>query len=238
MGARIVVSTCPREGNYLPATLASLERAGALNYDREVLVDCPKGGGPWPRDPWDSRWPMLRIGHNFPSTRNNLWSAFRTASHLGADRLLYFEDDLVLTRNAVHRMAQVEIPADCAFMTFHDVKEREPGSKAGIYVTADAHGKDGMGFWGAQAMAFPLRTLLYLEGCDPFAVWKTNPQRHGDRTLEHYVSLSRWPRYAIHMPCLVKHMGDISVAHPGKKLEQRPTSNWPGEDYDATAEAL
>lgn len=228
----IAVSTCKREGNYLPATLASLERTGALDFERFVLVDKDED------EPFDvgaaaTNWPVVDYKRSFPTVRNNLWNAFRMAVQLGSPRLLFFEDDILLCKNAVRRMATVEIPDTAAFMTFHDVKEHEPGTKPGIYLSDDAHGKEGTGFWGSQALAIPRRTLEYLVTCDPFSVWKSSLPRHGDRVLEHFVSKSKWPRFAVHMPCLVRHVGEVSVAHPGKSLSVRTTTNWPGLDYDA-----
>lgn len=225
----IVVSTCEGGRPYLWDTLESLERAGALEYERRLLIDDFGFSAERPG------WPIVFTRPeptSEPSSRHNLWGAFRLALEKGATRLLFFEDDVLACKNAVHRMATVPIAADVAMVNFHDVKEVSPGSAPGLY-RRHVRGRDSHGIWGIQALVLPRRTLEYLVTCDPFGVRVTSKQHHGDRTLEHYLSLSSTPSYAVHIPCLVKHVGEISVAHPGKSLTKRQTSNWPGVDYDA-----
>lgn len=227
----LAITTCPRpqQASYFEATFESILKNGSDLIDHKIVLS----DGPFPH-PQRSDWKYVIRTEGPTSVRNNLWDAFRYAHMENACRLLYFEDDIELCRNAIRRMATITIPPDVAFMSFHDVKEAPPLTPAGIY-RVPAAGRDGNGFWGAQAMVFPQRTLAYLAPLDPFEPrrWRDSWKRHGDRVLEHYVGLSPWPHYAVHIPCLVKHLGEISIAHPGKPLQLRPTSNWRGAQYNA-----
>ena len=178
-------------------------------------------------------WTMVCNGAERLSVRNNLWAAFRHAVDRDSSRLLYFEDDVIPCLNAVERMATITIPDDCSLITFHDTKEHAPNTARGLY-RHDPYGDDGQGFCGCQAMAIPRRMLDYLITCDPFTVWKSLPQKHGDQVLGYFIDKSPWPRFATHVPSLVKHVGEVSIAHPSAPLStRRGTVNFAGDRFDA-----
>lgn len=223
--AMIGVSTCLRDNvDYLPDTLVSLENAGATAYPKIVFSD-----GPITKSP--RGWSCIATEQR-KSSRLNLWAAIRMAVNIGAERLLFFEDDLRATQNAVHRMATVEIPKDTALVSFYDMKEVPSDSRPGLY-RSPARGRDGKGFWSLLGTVFPRWMLEYLAAKDPFSVQKDVPHMHGDRTIEDLMAASPWPSFCVHIPCLVRHVGEVSAAHPGAPFAKRHTRNYPGDLFDA-----
>ncbi len=224
--AVVIVSTCPRAGvDYLPDTLAALDAAGAAALDRLVLSDGPRPEG--------CRWPIITRDPPAHSTRANLWQAFRAALAMNAERLLYFEDDVYACRNAVARMAAVEIPRAVALVSFHDKKQILERRAPGLHMVP-APDTDGRGFWGLQAVAIPRRALEYLVQLDPFSIRTGNTRRNGDRVLEDFLARSPWPAVAYHSPSLVRHTGEVSAAHPDRfQANQHVPINYAGDEFDA-----
>jgi hypothetical protein len=220
----VVVSTCPRVGaDYLAGTLAALDREGAADLHKIVLSDGALTGA--------CEWPSRERIPAAKSTRANLWDAFRCALEAGAERLFYFEDDIVPCKNAIARMVAVECPDRAALMSFHDKKRfrRTHG-----FHLAPARDVDRAGFWGSQAVSIPRRTLEYLVTQDPYSVWRLNLARHGDRTIEEFVVRSPWPRVAYHAPSLFRHVGVVSAAHPDRFRPNRHVPDtYMGDEFDA-----
>ncbi len=221
----VVVSTCPRAGaDYLPDTLAALDREGAADLRKVVLSDGTLAT--------KCDWPVRVREPAARSTRANLWDAFRLAVEAGAERLLYFEDDIVPCKNAIARMLAVECPERAALLSFHD-KKRRLRRAHGLHL-APARDIDRAGFWGLQAVSIPRRTLEYLVTKDPYSVWRFNVARHGDRAVEEFVVRSPWPRVAYHVPSLVRHVGVVSAAHPDRFRPNRHVpETYMGDDFDA-----
>lgn len=224
----VVVSTCPRRDgvDYLPGTLERLDAAGAKDLQKIVMSNGPLLS--------KCAWPT-QFNETPRSTRTNLWAAVRKAIELRVDKLIYFEDDIETCKNTVSYMAAIPNPNTIGLITFHDMKEMPPKSENGIYVVP-AKGRNQRGFWGLQAVIFPRWTLAYLVTKDPFSLWTQNPSGNGDQVIGELLSQSPWPRFAVHIPCLVNHLGEVSVAHPthGLKPGRIPT-NWPGAGFDAAS---
>lgn len=219
----IVVPTCerPRGVSYLGNTLRMLDEAGAVDLTRMVFVDG--------LDPPACSWPML----TFPSrtgVRGLMWHAFAWAFSKGFERLIFCEDDIEICRNAITYIDQLLIPDDLAFIDFHNMN-RVPRSSPedGIYPCPPAP------YHGNQCMLFPRRTVEWLHNQPD---WRhINPDAYpqgADVTLGILVERSPWPLYGIHFPCLVNHIGEVSVAHSGEKLRLgRVATNFPGVEFDA-----
>jgi hypothetical protein len=224
----IAVATCPRVGaSYVEATIAGLDAAGAVDCDRRLLLI--DGGELVPAaQGWDQRCFYPQRG-----PRAMLWAAFESALAVGADRLIFCQDDITPCRNAVRRMMSVELPAGFAFMDFHDQLHVPAGALAGLYSIELAHG-----FTGTLALVLPRQVLEWLVQQDPMSM-RRDQERGGvlmgdDVVLGVLLARSPWPRYAAHLPRLVRHDGVVSAAHPDKKLEgTRATRDFPGEDFDA-----
>jgi hypothetical protein len=223
----VVVSTCPRPGGvvYLPGTLSSLDAAGARFFTRVVFSDgrLPVGVA--------CAWPYIETENAVRSPRNNLQAAIRMADEVGAERLLFFEDDVVACKNAVLAMAALEFPRDAAFVSFHDIKETRDGRRPEL-LQVPVRGFDGRGLWGSQALAFPRRAIRQLRDKDFFSVRQDDLRVGSDRSLED-LTLPFSPSYRLHVPSLVNHVGRASAAHPETPPQKRETRNYLGDDFDA-----
>jgi hypothetical protein len=233
----LVVATTPRPGaSYLDATLAALDQAGADGATmKRVLSDGPLTGAcPWP-------------ARAYPGPSGSR-AAFRRALELAleeaADLLVWCEDDVKTTRNALRRILGLGVPDTVAYLTYIDTRECATGTSAGLW-SCPVTGTDGRGFFCTQCLAIPRRTLEFLGGVDLFAVkvkakgrWQATPNNI-DSVLSVVLERSPWPRFGIHIPCLVEHVGATSAAHPGETLHAlRRATNFPGEDFDALSLAF
>ncbi len=238
MSAAISIITCPRPGgvSYVEATAAALVREGAGDCHRLAIVDgqeAPELSG------WDVRFSPLAERQGI---RVTMWRAFRAALEVGADRLIYCEDDIIPCKNAVRRMTEMEIPADTGFITFCDFKELPfAATETGLH-RISPYGISGTGLFGNQCLIFPRQTLLLLVRRDPLAVGEiilpcgdrvpATARNHADVMLGHMVSKIR-PKVLVHLPRLVRHVGMNSIAHPERQRAAPATPHYPGDDFDA-----
>jgi hypothetical protein len=220
----VSITTCPRSASYVEETALALAREGAAGCAiRLVVVD----GRQAPELPgWD-----VRLG---PSTtpqgvRATMWRAFGYALTAGADRLIYCEDDIVPCKNAIRWIQALDVPDDGAFVDFHDM---ELGATAHGLHPVSAFGPRDTGYYGNQCMLFPRRTLEWLVRQDPQRVRNVDPPNHADAVLGHLLARSVWPRYYVHLPRLVRHVGAVSAAHPARDAGPE-TRGYPGDDFDA-----
>jgi hypothetical protein len=148
--------------------------------------------------------------------------------------LIFCEDDLLLCRNAVARMAQLAVPPRVGLVTFVDMKEVAAGAAPGLH-RAPALGSDGRGFWGAQSLKLPASVVTWLVAQDWSQFNLPHPHMASDLLLGELVARHPERRLiAVHVPNLVQHIGYRSVCFPGLSLSQwRRASNFPGESFDA-----
>lgn len=224
----ITVLTLPERPLYLDRTLTSLEAAGALDFagDRIVFVD----GDPL-RVPQRARWayaPTNNVSRRGGSAKA-LVAILRAAAQLGALYVLYFEDDVVCSRNAISAMAGMVVPTDCWALQFCDIKHLGPGAHAAPSLTrhvADHH-------WGTQALKIPSWTLLrVLQSSEPER-W---PQAFSsDVLLGKIATTEATPHLGIVSPSVVQHVGAHSVCNQGQDLREcgRSAHNFAGVDFDA-----
>jgi hypothetical protein len=217
----ISIITCKRDkATYLGQTAAALLRAGADECThRWVLIDGDSDPVPpgWEPETW---WP--RAG-----TRMMMWRAFETALKAGVDQLIYCEDDVTPCRNAIRYIARMRVPPARAFVDFYCGRKELPE-------TPGVHDVPAIGFSGTQCFLISRQVMAWLMSRDPLAVMPD--QRYGhiytgsDMALAAHLMESPWSRYLVHLPRLVQHDGDVSIAHPRKGERRRP---FPGEDFDA-----
>lgn len=202
----LTVLTCPRaKTSYLADTLASLERAGAHDVDQRVIV-CD---GPVPRGV-PASWEAYSLGSEPGGNMRAFFEVMRFAVNHGAQRLLYFEDDVVASRNAIHHMQAVGVPDDLAFVSFFDMKEMLPGAKPGLY-RVPTMGKEGWGFWGMQAVLFPFTTLDYAVRNQARITGRFPGIPHSsDVALGYDLLFSDRSSYGVHVPGLFEHIGEAS----------------------------
>ncbi len=230
----VSITTCPRPdgASYLRSTAAALLREGATTCALRVIfcdgesVTVPPG---WAiAGDRDQREDVKRDG-----SRLTMWRVFRFAVEQGVDRLLYCEDDIVPCRNAVRKMCAMRISDRVAFIDFHDMRRLIGTTQPGL--RALALGSASYAYWGTQCMLFPRRTLDWLVREDPTAVAVKGLPHCADLALGALLARSPWPRYAAHLPCLVRHAGVVSAAHRGVALDHRLPTHYPGDECDALA---
>jgi len=226
----VTITTCARPGgvSYLRETAEALLREGADHCTYKavivdgVLDDKPRG--------WTTVSHVLVC-----SVRAVMWRAFRYAKQRDVDMLLYCEDDITPCRNAVRHILQTRVPEDCAFVDFHDMVELRSGASRGLHVRRF----DGLlrhKYIGNQCMMFPRRTIDWLVQRDP--VYDYAPVHHADAALGKLLEASPWPQYGICVPALVRHIGEVSAAHPELSLRgsvARLPTNYYGDDFDPLA---
>ena len=230
----IVVLTAPRGGqDYLKDTLLSLERAGVFAVDADRVIcadgaDVPLLMGGFARHVLQRRMGII------PEKLGNLrafMAVFRYAQEHGCDRLLFFEDDIVACKNAVPKMLKTDVPPECAFVSFFDMKELAYGTPRGLHRVPTA-GHDGRGYWGSQAILWPKRTIDWL--CQREREIVAVPSRaSSDCLIGYHLMLSPWPKYAIHVPNLVEHVGIHSAIWSWIPSVNRKSTSFPGEHFDA-----
>lgn len=221
----LTVLTCARGKSYLANTLASLDRGGAgCVKDRCILVDGPLDG-----IACRPRWSIDRLSAAPSGSLNAMFNAFRFALDRGAERLLYFEDDVIVCKNAVPRMLEVDV-GDLAFVSFFDMKEMPESAPHGLHRMSPM-GRDGRGFWGAQALLLPRRTLEFALACEP-RIRRFGNKQSGE-TLLGYELLKAGYEYGVHVPNLVEHVGDVSAIWSWTPSVNRRSTSFPGEHYDA-----
>jgi hypothetical protein len=222
----IAVLTCAARGAYLEQTIASLERAGAGELDRVIYVDGPA-------EPLEGRFPGWFVASvsDEPGrgARLAMVEIMRRASAAGVELLLYFEDDVVLCRNAIRAMIEIGVPEPLGFVSYCDLRGGGPPLELhALPGQFRGYGLPEGGFRGCQALAIPLRTLRV------FDTWEAPPwvdRNMCDETIAQVV-----PAFGV-FDSLADHTGHVSAitgrAYPaGRELR---AAGFPGEDFDADA---
>lgn len=237
----VTVLTTPARPQYLSDTLDRLDAAGARAFRRIVFVDGAAIGYQL-----CNGWELRQCFTDGKPKGSAAASAvvLEAAADQGADRLLYFEDDVVPCRNAVRAIAHWPIPDDCGFLAFCDLRGIGTGRPSLIKAPGGPWKKDGDGFWGSQAVAIPRRSLDHLASV-PAAQrgsWRRGlwPHRNAsDVQMGLMFASSPAPAalYGLVSPSLVNHIGDHSAVDSTWRLHQanRTPANFAGEEFDALA---
>jgi len=170
-------------------------------------------------------WPYIVKTDGPSGTRRMMWWVFQQAIDRGADRLIYCEDDLIVSRNAVRTIRECKIDNYHAFITFYDYKEFprrtwKPGLNH-VY----GMGKYSAGLWGSQCLLVPRRTIEWALQKHPDEWCKAYPNlpwavsiNAGDCSLTAAIQTSPSPCFYVHQPSLVDHVnGPSAVGHLGSK---------------------
>jgi len=154
------------------------------------------------------------------------WFLLEKGLQLG-DELIALEDDLILSKNAVRRMASFLMPPELAWVQFFSPR---------VLAELDAY----PGLWRP-----PLSSSLFLQaakyspwGLERLCRWK-NEDNDFVMFAESDTSLALAARklelmYGAHCPDLVQHRGEISEASPSDTLDPwRVSRCWGGPNFDA-----
>lgn len=219
----IVVRSSPRRGaQYLDKTIEQIDVNGGRDWPHKFIVS---DGTINTR----SKWPVM--AYQGPSgCQKSFFRIIDAFAKCPGHEYVTYEDDVDSCQNATSRILTSKVPVDCAYVSFCDVKEYiKIGHNPGLY-RVPANGLQNNGFWGNQCVLLPPRTITYLANAgNPAKFW---PKSNGDVALGRMIASSPWPRYGLHVPSLVKHIGEIST-WTDKGLLGRQTPNFPGIDFDA-----
>lgn len=214
----ICVLTRPRPGaSYLRDTLAAIDASATGR--RVVVTDSTD---PLPDLP--PVWEVLRFDKpagERPENRWALWRCFMLAYERGED-LIACEDDIALCRNGARLAEILTVPWDVAWVSLYD-PYFHAGAHHGLWRAPAAR------FAYAQMVKFPLRTcaLLRSTGCQGFDLMGSDNQL---AALGAMLSLA----YAIHVPSIAQHVGEVSAVGNGG-LAGRTSESFRRE-YDPTTE--
>jgi hypothetical protein len=220
------VVTVPRRLQYLTGTLNAIDGAGGADFygRRVVFVDgAIDRVRPHLRPGWDVE-SLTDGADESRGTRRTVFAILHRAAVAQVPYLLFFEDDLVMVRNAVTAMARCVVPDQIGFLSFFQMNKGMPAAP-GI------HRYQGRSFWGNQALKFPGRSLIQFAGTDD-----TPPEQY-----EHSGDIWLGNRLVpgIVLPAIVRHIGAESslIYRPPQTLtgpfDYRGGLNYAGDGADA-----
>lgn len=234
----IAVLTCDRPGAfYLGDTIRQIDSEGGAPLDRRLYVDGSEGFAKrleeWLYDNRRIGWSVIRLGEKLGSSEA-MRRLLRMETVHGTD-LLFFEDDLELCKNTVHRMVHQSVPSDTWLISFFDAKEVTDGAPIGIH-RRPPNGHDRLGFRCSQALKFKAAAIRILAEAD-WNVYDIHRMKMGSDHLigEILASHPTTSRIGIHIPSLVQHVGRHSACFKGMDLTDplRTTQHYPGREFDA-----
>ena len=229
----LAVLTTTKRTQYIRGTLEAIDAAGGAVFrgNRVVFVDGPMSQAP---SVAAQGWAAINVSGGGPArgTRRALWRVLHLAAVARVPYLLFFEDDVRMSRHAVQAMAAIRVPAGLGFLTFCNQKAglpATPSAPARIYERQAAAPNNAPGHWGNQALKIPDRSLALFrfpstEPIDeyPFAsdVWLGKQLRS----------------YGIVLPSIVRHIGDETTipCQAGMGIDgHRGGLNYAGDDFEA-----
>lgn len=144
-------------------------------------------------------------------TKSMIWWIFEHAIMLGADRLIFCEDDLFIAPNAINTIRLDYIPKGHGFITYYDYKEfpaDAPYPGDGMH-SVPAMGRDGRGLWGSLCLLISREVMQFVTSRE-YNAWR-DPWPHkktaGDCTLTWALTQSPYDKFAVRVPSLVDHAG-------------------------------
>jgi hypothetical protein len=210
----VLTSPRPMGVSYLNDTLTSLDRTGADLCDAKIVIS---------DGPIERRIDWRSIVHEGPSCSSKaMWRTFEHALYNNFDQLLFCEDDILPANNAVARILEVGVPDDVFMMTFFDVDRLKPNVGAGIYRLP-------LRLYSCnQCLLIPRRSIEHLMRTG----WQNI--KASDQAISVLGAKSQTSYYGLHAPCLVEHVGAVSVATPNAQLRKgRVATNFCGADFNA-----
>ncbi len=218
----LAVQTAPRpHHDSLPTTLNSLEKAGLQRWTGPKII-MADGYQPDVPAPWQV---FITMDHppGLGSARTFL-AAFREALKLdpSLEFLTIFEDDIVLSKNALDYIQRIEIPTDTAMISWYSWKWNGSGPDSlpilGIQPSRF--------FFDSQGLTLTRRAVDAALYCPRATGW---PERNKKDILLAWTLMDT--PYAEHWPNLIQHMEPINSACGHKAPKTSPT--FMGTEFDA-----
>jgi hypothetical protein len=237
----LTVCTTPRRTDYLAATIAAIDEAGGSWFPgRKVLYVDGKSSGPPPVG-----WELRESEQNYGNAHSAI-ALLRAAARARAPYLLFFEDDIILTRYAVDVMCDIEVPPECFMLQFCDLKAYGDPRHDALRIFNQPLGADESNtsdptrpgpMWGNQALKVPLRSLVAFTDTATARMWRR--KHHADILFSNVAAEAAGPGVTPYLgivaPSLVQHVGLKSLCNPTQGLDKRGriAHNFPGVDFDA-----
>jgi len=156
------------------------------------------------------------------------------------NHVLLLEDDVTMCGDApaIIRGVASRWPPDVGVISFCDMREVREGAAPGIYQVS-AYGCDGLGWWGDQALLIHRDIVRQVAVADwwsdeiethpgvraHMAVYSDGGTQCADKRLGMVVSATIRPEYAVHVPSLFRHDGNVSLCFDGRSIGERATRN-------------
>ena len=242
----IGVLTCrrPRGANYLLSTVAQIDAQGGASVSPKVVfVDGADGFADEIRPLLPLAWSVVALGKNeFSAGAAAYKRALAQLAGCGRD-VLMFEDDLDFSRNAVARMISTPVPSNAGLLTFFDMKEFSAETTPGLYCLRPSRDpihcrtqpqiEAFLGLRGSRCFRYPAEMVTWLVAQDwtKTALWPHGQDLVVGNLVEQHPTRHR---VAVHIPCLVEHVGQVS-AYTLAGLEGRTATQFIGRDADALA---
>lgn len=222
----ISVLTCAKRGQYLAQTIASIDRSGGAEYSGPKFIHVDGPADEIPAGPWRDGWEVVSLSPARAGTRLAMLAIMKRAAAAGVETLLYFEDDVVLCKNAIRAMVEIGVPAPLGFVTYCDLMLSGPAPLELVAFPGcprNAPVADG-GFRGCQALAVG-RAVIERLATDPVPHWIT---RHDvDAVMGTSCEI-----YGV-VDSLANHVGAESLIRDLTYQRLPNPLGWRGEHFDA-----
>lgn len=173
------------------------------------------------------------------STRRAIIQAGESGGHV-----LFLEDDLLMDEEAPARIVATPFPETVGVISFCDMREIPEYAPAGLYPRSPL-GSDGRGWWGNQALLIHRDIVEICRSRDWFSpdieealgvrIHKLANGDGGRNCSDIRLALlvatygGQRSGYAVSVPSLFRHVGQVSICFPGRDLGERQTRNWIGD---------
>lgn len=260
-----VLVKAPERREYFAATIKAINECGGRDFPgrRVVFID---GGNQLSPEEWlwyeEAAGPGWHFEMTDPhgdliGTKPSMLSLLHKVALAGATWLLYMEDDLRLSKNAITaacRYAET-MPPQLAFTSFCDIKNAAPLDGVTECPGYDFEGPTGEGgHWGNQMLVIPGAALQFLESVTTLPDWGIKIPPHerswpkdwtdivvGRKASDIMLGISLalapspWLKYGVFSPSLAQHIGARSLVNPKATVYGwgRDTLTWKGEEFDA-----
>lgn len=215
----LIVMTAPRKLPFLDQTLKSLQAAGLERWKGPKYI-CADGYSPDARLGW-----RYKVCAEQRGQAKSFFAALKTASEI--PELAYvtlFEDDIVLSRNALDYIKRVEIGDNILLVSWYS----RYSSPTQLLEKPKMLKIPSNRFAGFPGITMPNSTVRALLASDTVRDWT---ELHG---ADHSIMRAFTSGFCrVHFPNIVQHMGIAETTTASKHSEENISPTFAGEDFDA-----